>query len=83
MHTYLNDLLCAAAPCDGELQDAIEHAIVTGAFVPGGDRGADLAAIALHQRAWLEQYRRMVEKNSTRLLTATEPLLAKALNLVA
>lgn len=78
MHPYLNNLLCSAAPCDGELQDAIEHAIVTGAFNPTGNLLADHETIGRESGVWRAAWRRRVEANTTQLLAAAGPLLTAA-----
>ena len=77
---YLNNLLCAAAPDDGELQDAIQHALITGKFNPTLHFTHDLCLIEQRKAEWLEHWRRAVEANTTALLTAAGPLLAAALN---
>ncbi|MEY2411063.1 MAG: hypothetical protein QOF48_3733 [Verrucomicrobiota bacterium] len=80
MHTYLNSLLCVAAPCDGEMQDAIAHAITSRKFQPTGDMLTDNETIGREGAQWLADYRSMVERNTTKLLASYEPLLAAALN---
>jgi hypothetical protein len=72
--------MCAAAPCDGEMQDAIAHAITSRKFHPTGDLLIDNETIGRQGGQWLADYRSMVQRNTTKLLASYEPLLATALN---
>ena len=45
MNDYLLELLCELAPEDGQLQDAIEYAVLVDWIFPTGDIMADCAAI--------------------------------------
>lgn len=69
MTDYINSLLCECAPEDGDLQDAIERAIVTGAVNPSGHLAVDKALVldqldaiqTAHQRARQAQYSRTLD----------------------
>ena len=62
MHPYLNTLVCAAAPCDGAMQDAIEHAIRTGQFNPTGVLLIDNETIGREGAAWLTSHRAHLDR---------------------
>ena len=62
MHTYLNTLVCVAAPCDGEMQDAIEHAIRTGQFNPTGTLLTDNETIGRECGIWLASWHAHLER---------------------
>ena len=76
MHTYLNNLLCTAAPCDGEMQDAIEHAIATGEFNPTGVLLTDNETIGRDGAAWLTSWRAQLEREAQAHAHAVDFMLA-------